>query len=151
MLVVFYHVCLGLLALCVLLSVPCCGLMLFRAVCLRLVTLASGQAAGRLLQYEPDAPAVAAQTAYGIEAEVEGYDQAYDADLMVFMDYRRHHTGLWSGGARSLEQGEGRYDASSEILSVGSGRAGSCELFRRPWGEGSLVFLAPLVLAAHPG
>lgn len=38
----------------------------------RLVALASGQAAGRFLQYEAGAPAVAAQTAYGIEAEVEG-------------------------------------------------------------------------------
>lgn len=36
----------------------------------RLVTLASGQAAGRFLRYEDDAPTVAAQTAYGIEAEV---------------------------------------------------------------------------------
>ena len=39
----------------------------------RLVTLASGAAAGRFLQYEHDAPRVAAQTAYGIEADVEGY------------------------------------------------------------------------------
>jgi hypothetical protein len=38
---------------------------------LRLVTLASGQAAGRLLAYESDAPSVAAQTAYGIEADVQ--------------------------------------------------------------------------------
>ncbi len=38
----------------------------------RLVTLASGQAAGRFLKYEEGAPGVAAQTAYGIEAEVEG-------------------------------------------------------------------------------
>lgn len=38
----------------------------------RLVTLASGQAAGRFLKYEEGAPEVAAQTAYGIEAEVEG-------------------------------------------------------------------------------
>lgn len=34
------------------------------------MTLASGQAAGRFLRYEDDAPTVAAQTAYGIEAEV---------------------------------------------------------------------------------
>jgi lycopene epsilon-cyclase len=38
----------------------------------RLVTLASGQAAGRFMKYEEGAPVVAAQTAYGIEAEVEG-------------------------------------------------------------------------------
>jgi len=42
------------------------------AVRARLVTLASGQAAGRFLKYEEGAPVVAAQTAYGIEAEVEG-------------------------------------------------------------------------------
>lgn len=43
---------------------------------------------------------MAAQTAYGIEAEVEGYDKAYDPNSMLFMDFRRHHTGLWDGGAR---------------------------------------------------
>lgn len=42
------------------------------ALTARLVALASGQAAGRFLKYEDGAPAVAAQTAYGIEAEVEG-------------------------------------------------------------------------------
>lgn len=42
------------------------------SVAARLVMLASGQAAGRFLKYEEGAPAVAAQTAYGIEAEVEG-------------------------------------------------------------------------------
>ena len=36
---------------------------------------------------------VAAQTAYGIEAEVEGYESFYPEDLLLFMDYRRHHTG----------------------------------------------------------
>ena len=38
----------------------------------RLITLASGADAGRLLKYEAGAPPVAAQTAYGVEAEVEG-------------------------------------------------------------------------------
>eukprot|EP00983_Pelagomonas_calceolata_P034987 1094889-Pelagomonas_calceolata.AAC.7 len=41
----------------------------------KLVTLAAGAAAGKFLRYEEDAPGVAAQTAYGIEAEVENYDQ----------------------------------------------------------------------------
>ena len=36
----------------------------------RLVTLASGAAAGKFLRYEAVAPSVAAQTAYGIECEV---------------------------------------------------------------------------------
>ena len=68
----------------------------------RLVTLASGAAAGRFLAYEADAPVVAAQTAYGIEAEVEGYGGAYDPSLMLFMDFRRHHTGLHDETALKL-------------------------------------------------
>lgn len=42
---------------------------------------------------------MAAQTAYGIEAEVEGYSEAYDPSTMLFMDFRRHHTGLYDGTA----------------------------------------------------
>ena len=61
----------------------------------RLIAVAAGAAAGKFLHYEETAPAVAAQTAYGIEAEVEGYDDNYDAESMLFMDFRRHHTGLW--------------------------------------------------------
>lgn len=51
----------------------------------RLVTLASGAAAGRFLEYEADAPRVAAQTAYGIEAYVEGYDQVGRAPRVLCM------------------------------------------------------------------
>lgn len=40
----------------------------------KMVVLAAGAAAGKFLKYEQGAPSVAAQTAYGIEAEVEGYD-----------------------------------------------------------------------------
>lgn len=65
----------------------------------RLPVLASGVAAGRLFKYEDGVPAVAAQTAYGIEAEVEGYAAAYPPDKMLFMDFRRHHTGLYDGTA----------------------------------------------------
>ena len=61
----------------------------------RLIAVAAGAAAGKFLHYEEAAPAVAAQTAYGIEAEVEGYEDNYDAESMLFMDFRRHHTGLW--------------------------------------------------------
>ncbi len=46
-----------------------------------MVTLAAGAAGGKFLRYEEDAPSVAAQTAYGIEAEVEGYDQGEDVDM----------------------------------------------------------------------
>ena len=38
------------------------------------MTLAAGGLGGKFLRYEEGAPSVAAQTAYGIEAEVEGYD-----------------------------------------------------------------------------
>ncbi len=61
--------------------------------------MAAGAAAGKFLQYESGAPTVAAQTAYGIEAEVDGYDAAFDPHAMTFMDFRRHHTGLWPSTA----------------------------------------------------
>ena len=65
----------------------------------RLVTLAAGAAAGKFLKYEQKAPTVAAQTAYGLEVELEGYEEKYDGDTMLFMDFRRHHSGLWDGTA----------------------------------------------------
>ncbi len=54
----------------------------------RLVTVAAGAAAGRFVKYEDGAPTCAAQTAYGIEADVEGYADAYNPDLITFMDFR---------------------------------------------------------------
>ncbi|KAF7148547.1 hypothetical protein RHSIM_Rhsim03G0231100 [Rhododendron simsii] len=56
------------------------------AVPCRLVTVASGAASGKLLQYEVGGPRVSVQTAYGVEVEVE--NNPYDPSLMVFMDYR---------------------------------------------------------------
>ena len=69
--------------------------------------MAAGAAAGKFLRYEDDAPTVAAQTAYGIEAEVEGFSEGYDQDVMLFMDFRRHHTGLWddTAGRRAIISG----------------------------------------------
>ncbi|QCE13536.1 lycopene epsilon cyclase [Vigna unguiculata] len=52
----------------------------------RLVTVASGAASGKLLQYEVGGPKVSVQTAYGVEVEVE--NNPYDPNVMVFMDYR---------------------------------------------------------------
>lgn len=52
----------------------------------RLVTVASGAASGKFLQYEIDGPPVGVQTAYGMEVEVE--NSPYDPEIMVFMDYR---------------------------------------------------------------
>ncbi|XP_021851843.1 lycopene epsilon cyclase, chloroplastic [Spinacia oleracea] len=52
----------------------------------RLVTVASGAASGKLLEYEVGGPRVCVQTAYGVEVEVE--NSPYDPNVMVFMDYR---------------------------------------------------------------
>ena len=65
----------------------------------RLVTLAAGAAAGKFLQYQEGAPTMGVQTAYGIEANVSGYSQAFDGSSMLFMDFRRHHTGVWPSAA----------------------------------------------------
>jgi hypothetical protein len=65
----------------------------------RLVTLAAGAAAGKFMQFEMGAPTMASQTAYGIEAEVEGYEDMCDPDSMLFMDFRRYHSGIGAGTA----------------------------------------------------
>ena len=31
--------------------------------------------------------------------QVEGYSEVYDGNSMLFMDFRRHHSGLWAGTA----------------------------------------------------
>ena len=56
-------------------------------------------------------PQVAAQTAYGIEAEVEGYEGVYSPDLITFMDFRRHHSGVWEDAAQNLTVSEPCDDA----------------------------------------
>lgn len=89
---------------------------------------------------------VAAQTAYGIEAEVEGYEGAYDPREMLFMDYRRHHTGVWFGTGTSIRKGahpnagEGMWDADSEPPSF---------LYAMPLKDGK-VFLEETCLVAKP-
>lgn len=40
----------------------------------RLVTVASGAASGKLLEYEVGGPRVSVQTAYGVEVEVRGWN-----------------------------------------------------------------------------
>ncbi|GLC71022.1 hypothetical protein PLESTF_001061800 [Pleodorina starrii] len=112
----------------------------------RLTTLAAGAAGGKFLQYEEDAPIVAAQTAYGIEAEVEGYDGAYPTDLMLFMDFRRHHTGLYDATAPNVQvgkhpnSGDGLWGSSEECPSF---------LYAMPLG-GNRVFLEETCLVAKP-
>lgn len=112
----------------------------------RLVTVAAGAAAGKFLKFEEDAPIVAAQTAYGIEAEVEGYADAYSPDLMTFMDFRRHHTGLWDEGGLRLEAG--KHPANGEGLWGTAGEAPSF-LYAMPLG-GNRVFLEETCLVAKP-
>ncbi|KAL4457454.1 hypothetical protein ABPG75_012319 [Micractinium tetrahymenae] len=117
-----------------------------RTLCCRLPVLASGVAAGRLLKYEAGVPAVAAQTAYGIEAEVEGYGGAYPVDKMLFMDFRRHHSGLYDGTATLQKPGmsqhgqDGLWGTEGETPSF---------LYAMPLG-GNRVFLEETCLVARP-
>lgn len=78
--------------------------------------MAAGAAAGKFLHYEKAAPAVAAQTAYGIEAEIEGYEDNYDAESMLFMDFRRHHTGLWPDTAARCSAAEGLSQERARLM-----------------------------------
>lgn len=39
---------------------------------------------------------------FTMQAEVEGYDDAYHPELMTFMDFRRHHSGVHDGMAHEL-------------------------------------------------
>ena len=41
----------------------------------------------------------APSAATNVQAEVEGYADNYPPDAMLFMDFRRHHTGLYDGTA----------------------------------------------------
>lgn len=113
----------------------------------RLAILASGAAAGRFLKYEEGAPGVAAQTAYGIEASVEGYEGMYDANTMLFMDFRRHHTGLNDATARRLvagqhpNGGDGLWGTTSEVPSF---------LYAMPLDDSGRVFLEETCLVAKP-
>lgn len=83
------------------------------------MVVAAGAAAGKFLEFESGAPTVAAQTAYGIQAEVEGYANGYDPDAMLFMDFRRHHTGLWGRTAPRCAS-----DKSWQVLLQGASLAG---------------------------
>ncbi|KAM3359660.1 lycopene epsilon cyclase, chloroplastic-like [Capsicum galapagoense] len=52
----------------------------------RFVTIASGAASGKFLQYELGGRRISVQTAYRVEVEVD--NNPYDSSLMVFMHYR---------------------------------------------------------------
>lgn len=112
----------------------------------RMVVLASGATAGKFLKFEDEAPQVAAQTAYGIEAVVSGYDAICDKDTMLFMDYRRHHTGLYDGQALKAREKthplgfNGLWGTSNEVPSF---------LYAMPLPNGR-VFLEETALVARP-
>ncbi|KAI3436480.1 hypothetical protein D9Q98_005897 [Chlorella vulgaris] len=117
-----------------------------RTVRCRIAVLASGQTAGKLLRYEDGVPPVAAQTAYGIEAEVEGYSDSYPQDAMLFMDFRRHHTGLYDGTANKQKQGKSQHGGNG--LWGTEGEVPSF-LYAMPLG-GNRVFLEETCLVGRP-
>eukprot|EP01026_Neomeris_dumetosa_P044749 TRINITY_DN3788_c0_g1_i9.p1 TRINITY_DN3788_c0_g1~~TRINITY_DN3788_c0_g1_i9.p1 ORF type:complete len:513 (-),score=56.87 TRINITY_DN3788_c0_g1_i9:279-1817(-) len=106
----------------------------------RLVCLAAGGAAGKFLEYEKGAPPVTAQTAYGIEAEVEGYEAVYPPHRMLFMDYRRHHSGYWEGCANQNGSDAHGASISNEVPSF---------LYAMHLGE-NRVFLEETCLVSRP-
>mmetsp|Transcript_17062 Transcript_17062/g.50951 ORF Transcript_17062/g.50951 Transcript_17062/m.50951 type:complete len:580 (+) Transcript_17062:168-1907(+) len=125
-------------------SLTCSGGAAIQA---RVVIMAAGAAAGKFLQYETDAPTMAAQTAYGIQAVVEGYSDRYDPESMLFMDFRRHHTGLWNETAPRLvpgehpNAGENMWGTKDEVPSF---------LYAMPTEGGRSVFLEETCLVAKP-
>lgn len=122
-------------------------------VCARVVTLAGGAASAKFLKFEDDAPPVAAQTAYGITAIVEGYSEAYNPETMLFMDYRRMHSGLWDGTGPVLSSGVHAH--RREVWHPNwAANHGSCHeapsfLYAMPLGGGE-VFLEETCLVARP-
>jgi lycopene epsilon-cyclase len=111
----------------------------------RIVTLAAGAAGGKFLNFEEGAPSVAAQTAYGIEAIVEGYDKPFDPSVMTFMDFRRHHTGMWEESGLKVEAG--KHPANGEGIWGTKGEAPSF-LYAMPLG-GNKVFLEETCLVRY--
>eukprot|EP00873_Tetraselmis_striata_P042757 jgi/Tetstr1/463021/TSEL_007960.t1 len=113
----------------------------------RVVTLASGAIAGKFLKFEEHCSSVAAQTAYGIEATVSGYEDVYDLSKMLFMDYRRHHCGIYEGMALETQPkthpngNDGYWGTASEVPSF---------LYAMPLSNGR-IFLEETALVAKPG
>lgn len=77
---------------------------------------------------------------------MEGYGGAYPEDAMLFMDFRRHHTGLYDGTASrqqpgaSQHGGDGLWGTEGEVPSF---------LYAMPLGGGR-VFLEETCLVARP-
>lgn len=118
----------------------------------RLATLAGGAVSAKFLSFESGAPPVAAQTAYGVCARVSGYGDAYDPDAMLFMDYRRTHSGMWDGTEALLR---GRDARAGELThpnwkaNIGTTGEAPSFLYAMPLGDGE-VFLEETCLVARP-
>jgi hypothetical protein len=74
------------------------------------------------------------------------YGEAYDSSAMLFMDYRRHHTGIWEGSATRLDSGN--HPNANDGLWGAAGEAPSF-LYAMPLGGGR-VFLEETCLVARP-
>jgi Lycopene cyclase protein len=122
----------------------------------RLATLAGGAVSSKFLQFETGAPPVAAQTAYGITARVRNYEAAYDPAAMVFMDYRRTHSGLWDSTALRLQPLSAAKTSSGDLThhpnwdgELGTTGEAPSFLYAMPLDDGT-VFLEETCLVARP-
>ena len=119
--------------------------------------LCAGAASSSLLSFEGDAPAAGAQTAYGFEIEMEAREgegegegegvcedgYPFDRDAMHFMDFRRHHTGLW--GDRALHPQTRR--ALGQEGAWGCAREAPSFLYAMPLGNGRAFFQETCLVA----
>ncbi|UPR03242.1 lycopene epsilon cyclase [Chloropicon primus] len=103
--------------------------------------LASGAASTAFLDYEKGVPDAGAQTAYGFEVEVDSYP--FDSSAMHFMDFRRHHSGVWQG--KALHPGMTR--ALQEESSWGTRREVPSFLYAMPLGGNKAFFQETCLVA----
>jgi len=98
------------------------------------VVLASGSASSKFLTYEDEVPDPGAQTAYGFEVEIDAYP--FGKDDMLFMDFRRHHSGVWPG--KALHPGMAR--ALTKESSWGTSEEVPSFLYAMPLGDNKAFF-----------
>ena len=66
-----------------------------------------------------------------IWGQVEGYSNVYDGNSMLFMDFRRHHSGVWAGTApRCGPPAVPAAHAGSLSIAKGQGRSGHANVQR---------------------
>lgn len=121
----------------------------------RLATLAGGAVSAKFLSFESGAPPVAAQTAYGVLARVRNYEDVYNPEAMLFMDYRRLHSGMWDNAGRALfgRSADARAATAPQHpnwnASYGTTGEAPSFLYAMPLGDGQ-VFLEETCLVARP-